>query len=58
MSTNVYEDPDFVAQRFKRLVEAGADLVGFCCGSTPDHVAAVARQRDSASKGMSREGGV
>ena len=45
MATMTYEDPDFVAERFQRLVEAGADLVGFCCGSTPDHVAAAARQR-------------
>ena len=45
MATMAYEDPDFVAARFERLVRAGAHLVGFCCGSTPEHIAAIARQR-------------
>jgi 5-methyltetrahydrofolate--homocysteine methyltransferase len=45
MSTGAYEDPEFVAERFGRLAAAGAHLVGFCCGSTPEHIAAVARQR-------------
>ena len=45
MATMAYEDPEFVASRFDRLVDAGAHLVGFCCGSTPEHIAATARQR-------------
>ncbi len=45
MATMAYEDPEFVAARFDRLVEAGAHLIGFCCGSTPEHIAATARQR-------------
>jgi 5-methyltetrahydrofolate--homocysteine methyltransferase len=45
MATNAYEDPDFVASRFSALVAAGAHVVGFCCGSTPEHIAASARQR-------------
>ena len=45
MSTMAYEDPEFAAARFERLVAAGAHLVGFCCGSTPEHIAAAARQR-------------
>lgn len=45
MATMAYEDPEFVAARFERLVEAGAHLVGFCCGSTPGHIAATARER-------------
>lgn len=45
MATMAYEDPEFVAARFERLVNAGAHLVGFCCGSTPEHIAATARQR-------------
>ncbi len=45
MATMAYEDPDFVAARFERLVQAGAELIGFCCGSTPEHIAAAARQR-------------
>jgi 5-methyltetrahydrofolate--homocysteine methyltransferase len=57
MTTMLYEDPDFVAQRFEGLVEAGADLVGFCCGSTPEHVAAVARQRGLGTKSSRGQGG-
>ena len=45
MSTMAYEDPEFAAARFERLCAAGAHLVGFCCGSTPEHIAAAARQR-------------
>jgi len=41
------EDPEFAAARFERPVAAGAHLVGFCCGSTPGHIAAVAQQRKS-----------
>jgi methionine synthase I (cobalamin-dependent) len=45
MATMAYENPEFVAARFGRLVEAGAHLVGFCCGSTPEHIVATARER-------------
>jgi 5-methyltetrahydrofolate--homocysteine methyltransferase len=45
MATMAYEDPEFAASRFEQLVGAGAHLVGFCCGSTPEHIAASARQR-------------
>lgn len=45
MATNAYEDPEFVAARFARFVETGAHLVGYCCGSTPAHIAATARER-------------
>lgn len=45
MATMAYEDPEFVAARFGQLVEAGAHLVGFCCGSTPEHIAATGRER-------------
>jgi 5-methyltetrahydrofolate--homocysteine methyltransferase len=49
MATGVYEDPEFAAERFDRLVQAGAHLIGFCCGSTPEHIAAVARRRAALS---------
>jgi 5-methyltetrahydrofolate--homocysteine methyltransferase len=45
MATMTYEDPEFVAARFERLYRAGAHLIGFCCGSLPEHIAATARQR-------------
>jgi 5-methyltetrahydrofolate--homocysteine methyltransferase len=37
------ETPDFMALRVKELVEAGANIIGGCCGTTPDHIAAIAR---------------
>ena len=35
-------DPETYAAFFPRLVEAGANLVGGCCGSSPAHIAAAA----------------
>lgn len=40
----VYEaGPDMLAEHVARYVEQGARIVGGCCGSTPAHVAAIAR---------------
>jgi 5-methyltetrahydrofolate--homocysteine methyltransferase len=40
----VYEaDPPAMAERIGSFVEQGARIVGGCCGSTPEHVAAIAR---------------
>jgi 5-methyltetrahydrofolate--homocysteine methyltransferase len=40
----VYEaDPVMLAEHVARYVEQGAKIVGGCCGSTPDHVAAIAQ---------------
>lgn len=40
----VYEaGPEMLAEHVVRYVEQGARIVGGCCGSTPAHVAAVAR---------------
>ncbi len=42
--TVVYEaDPETLAAHAKRYVERGARIVGRCCGSTPEHVAAIVR---------------
>jgi methionine synthase / methylenetetrahydrofolate reductase(NADPH) len=35
--------PDYFAEYAKSFVKAGALLVGGCCGTTPDHIAAVAK---------------
>lgn len=35
--------PEYFAKATMRLVEEGARIVGGCCGTTPDHIAAVAR---------------
>jgi 5-methyltetrahydrofolate--homocysteine methyltransferase len=40
----VYEaGPTMLAAHVRRYVEQGARIVGGCCGSTPEHVAAIAR---------------
>jgi len=40
----VYEaGPDELAAHVRRYADAGARVVGGCCGSTPEHVAAIAR---------------
>lgn len=36
--------PEYMADHAKRMVEAGAVIVGGCCGTTPDHIA---RMRDA-----------
>lgn len=39
----VYEaDPETMAERVSSFVEQGARIVGGCCGSTPEHIAAIA----------------
>jgi len=38
------ESPDEMARKVGRLVEAGASVIGGCCGTTPAHIAAMARQ--------------
>lgn len=41
------QSPEYMAERVGELVEAGADIVGGCCGSTPDHIAAIKKAVDS-----------
>jgi homocysteine S-methyltransferase len=43
--------PDYIAAMVPRFVEAGAAIVGGCCGTTPDHVAAMRRALDRAPAG-------
>jgi methionine synthase / methylenetetrahydrofolate reductase (NADH) len=35
--------PDYFAAMAREMVAAGANLVGGCCGTTPDHITALAR---------------
>ena len=37
------ESPEEMASKVGALVEAGATLIGGCCGTTPAHIAAIAR---------------
>jgi len=41
------QSPEYMAERVGELVEAGADIVGGCCGTTPDHIAAIRKAVDS-----------
>jgi homocysteine S-methyltransferase len=34
--------PDYMAKYAKRLIQAGARFVGGCCGTTPEHIRAIA----------------
>ena len=40
------ETPEQMVQGLVPLLEAGADIVGACCGSTPDHIRAFRRALD------------
>ncbi len=35
------ETPDIMAAKIKNLVDAGADIIGGCCGTTPEHIRAI-----------------
>jgi len=37
------ETPEYMASRVKDLIEAGANIIGGCCGTNPDHIAAMAK---------------
>jgi 5-methyltetrahydrofolate--homocysteine methyltransferase len=37
------ETPEFMASKVPDLIHAGAQIIGGCCGTTPEHIAAVAR---------------
>jgi 5-methyltetrahydrofolate--homocysteine methyltransferase len=40
----VFKDtPEFMASKVNDLIKAGAQIIGGCCGTTPDHIAAMAR---------------
>ena len=41
------ETPEYMASRVPALVEAGAAIVGGCCGTTPAHLEAVRNVLDS-----------
>jgi len=37
------ETPEYMASQVKELIEAGVNIIGGCCGTTPDHIAAMAK---------------
>jgi 5-methyltetrahydrofolate--homocysteine methyltransferase len=43
----VYDEaPEQMVTGVVPLVEAGANIIGACCGSTPDHIRAFRRELD------------
>jgi 5-methyltetrahydrofolate--homocysteine methyltransferase len=40
----VFQDtPEFMASKVGDLIKAGAQIIGGCCGTTPEHISAMAR---------------
>jgi homocysteine S-methyltransferase len=44
--------PDYMADYALRMIQAGAKLVGGCCGTTPAHIGAVARRLQQRGTGL------
>jgi 5-methyltetrahydrofolate--homocysteine methyltransferase len=45
------ETPEMMAARVPDLIEAGATILGGCCGATPDHIRAIATAKESFLRG-------
>ncbi|MBU1095593.1 MAG: methionine synthase [Ignavibacteriae bacterium HGW-Ignavibacteriae-2] len=45
------EDPAFFISHFSKLMDAGADIIGGCCGTTPEHIAALRVKINSLNSG-------
>lgn len=41
------ESPEFMAEKARDLVHIGVSIIGGCCGTTPEHIRALRRMRDS-----------
>ena len=40
------ETPEFMAQQCRQLLECGVNIIGGCCGTTPDHITAIRKVVD------------
>jgi len=43
------ETPQFMAEKIRVLIDAGVSVIGGCCGTTPEHIAAFRKIIDSAT---------
>ena len=43
------ETPEYVAEKCKDLLEVGVSIIGGCCGTTPEHIAAMRKIVDAHS---------
>jgi 5-methyltetrahydrofolate--homocysteine methyltransferase len=50
MSSQTYEGPDVAVARLPALVRAGAHVIGFCCGSWPEHIRVTSEALDRIAK--------
>ena len=50
MSSQSYEGPDVAAARLPELVRSGAHIIGYCCGSLPEHIKVTADGLDALTK--------
>ena len=46
MSNQSYEGPDVAAAKLPELVRTGAHIIGYCCGSLPEHIRVTAEGLD------------
>ena len=37
------ETPELMASKVKDLIKSGANIIGGCCGTTPEHIRALAK---------------
>jgi 5-methyltetrahydrofolate--homocysteine methyltransferase len=44
------ETPEFMAERCEKLLKIGVNIIGGCCGTTPDHIAAFRKVIDDFNK--------
>ncbi len=44
------ESPEFMAEKSRQLLDIGVNIIGGCCGTTPEHIAAIRRIVDQQLK--------
>ena len=45
------ESPEFMAERFMKLNDVGANIIGGCCGTSPDHIKALRKALNKMREG-------
>ncbi len=48
------ETPEYMAVQVKELIKSGANIIGGCCGTTPEHIAAMAKASHAMFKAAER----
>lgn len=52
-----FSSPDYLAEYARKFIRAGATIVGGCCGTTPDHIAAIAKALKDIHPATDKTGG-